>query len=100
MKILLINYPQIILKYLCIILEYSITNRQSFQYSINFLNDLNNIINEKDIPIILIGNQKNIEEKREISKEEGKNLAKKNGIKFFFFFYNNINFNALINYLI
>ena len=85
---------------LCIILEYSITNRQSFQYSINFLNDLNNIINEKDIPIILIGNQKNIEEKREISKEEGKNLAKKNGIKFFEYNNNNINFNALINYLI
>ena len=84
---------------LCIILEYSITNRKSFQKSANFLNNLNYIINEKDIPIILIGNQKNIEEKREISKEEGKILANKNGIKFFEY-NNNINFYEFINYLI
>jgi len=51
------------------ILEYSITNRKSLQNSIKILNNIN-IKNQKDISIILIGNEKNLKDKREKVKKK------------------------------
>lgn len=65
------------------ILVYSIDNRKSFE-SINFwLNELRSNSNE-NVKLILIGNKKDLNDKREVSYEEGKEFSQKNGFNYFF----------------
>ena len=74
--------PNLIKKAHGIIIMYDITNKSSF----NSIPDIiKNIKEEKgnDFPMILIGNKIDLEPDREIKKEEGKDLASKNGIEFF-----------------
>ena len=83
-----------------LILVYSINNKKSFENCEEWLNEIkrNNI---KNIPIILIGNKCDLEEEREVDKEEGLNYANKNGFKFFeCSAKNKININESINSLI
>ena len=74
--------PNLIKKAHGIIIMYDITNKSSF---ISIPDIIKNIKEEKgnDFPMILIGNKIDLEPDREIKKEEGKDLASKNGIEFF-----------------
>ena len=58
-----------------IILVYDITYKISFENLNKWLKDINE--NAKGLPIVLIGNQTDLEENREVSKEEGNEFAKK-----------------------
>jgi small GTP-binding protein len=65
-----------------IILMYDITDRESFDTISKWWNDiLNN--KEKDFPVILVGNKTDLEDKRQVQREEGENIAKEFNIKFF-----------------
>ena len=74
--------PNLIKKAHGIIIMYDITNKSSFDSIPEILKDIKG---EKgnDFPMILIGNKIDLEPDREIKKEEGKDLASKNGIEFF-----------------
>ena len=64
------------------ILVYSIDNRKSFE-GINFwLNELRDNSGEHT-KLILIGNKTDLDDKREVSYEEGKNFSQLNGFNFF-----------------
>ena len=74
--------PNLIKKAHGIIIMYDITNKSSF----NSIPDIiKNIKEEKgnDFPMILIGNKIDLEQDREIKKEQGEDLASKNGIEYF-----------------
>ena len=58
-----------------IILVYDITYKISFENLNKWLKDINE--NAKGLPIVLIGNKTDLEEKREVTKEEGNEFAKK-----------------------
>ena len=74
--------PNFIKKADGIILMYDITDRESFDTISKWWEDiLNN--KEKDFPIILVGNKIDLEDNREVKREEGENLAKKLNTKFF-----------------
>ena len=63
------------------LLVYDITRRDSFEHITKWLNDVR-INGSKDICCILIGNKKDLENSREVSFDEGKELAEKNGLLF------------------
>ena len=63
------------------IIVYDISKKSSFRYIDDWIRDLKEYGN-KNIIINLIGNKSDLNDKREISKEEGKNLAKKNNLNF------------------
>jgi small GTP-binding protein len=64
------------------ILVYSIDNRESFE-GINFwLNEVRTNSDE-NIKLILIGNKNDLDNKREVSYEEGKQFSDSNGFHFF-----------------
>ena len=65
-----------------VILVFDITNKESFNLLENWMNDLRE--NAKlDISKILIGNKLDLEEKREVQKEEAEYFAEKIGCKYF-----------------
>jgi small GTP-binding protein len=65
-----------------IILMYDITNRESFKAISKWRKDiLDN--KEKDFPVILVGNKSDLENERQVQREEGENIAK----EFNFIFY-------------
>ena len=74
--------PNLIKKANGIIIMYDITNKSSFD---SIPDIIKNIKEEKgnDFPMILIGNKIDLEQDREIKKEEGEDLASKNGIEYF-----------------
>ena len=74
--------PNLIKKAHGIIIMYDITNKSSFD---SIPDIIKNIKEEKGdyFPMILIGNKKDLEQDREIKKEEGEELASKNGIEYF-----------------
>ena len=74
--------PNLIKKSNGIIIMYDITDKSSFD-SIPEL--IKNIREEKgnDFPAILVGNKIDLEEKRKIGEEQGKNLAEEYGMEFF-----------------
>ena len=65
-----------------ILLMYDISNKKSF---IKIKDWLNNIFEhkDKDFPILLLGNKCDLEEKREVTKEEGDQLAKELKLNFY-----------------
>ena len=65
-----------------ILLMYDITNKKSFDAIPQWMKD---IIENKGInfPIILIGNKCDLEDEREVTKDEGEQLAKNYGVSFF-----------------
>ena len=64
-----------------IILMYDITVQQSFDNLDKWLNTINQLAS--GIPLILIGNKIDLENKRKISKEKGEEFANNNDIDFF-----------------
>ena len=66
-----------------LILVYSIDNNNSFDNVKNkWIKDIDDLLDSK-IPIILVGNKKDLEKKRIISEKDGLEIATKN--KFFFY---------------
>ena len=64
------------------IIVYDITNLESFESVMNWIDQIKENAPE-NVKSILLGNKSDLEEKRIISEEEGKNLAKKININFY-----------------
>ena len=64
-----------------ILLVYEINNKDSFIHLPDWLNDLSNV-NKDDVIFALVRNKIDLEEKREVSTEEGKSYAEQNGFIF------------------
>ena len=64
-----------------ILLIYDITDRESFESLTHWLNEIENNAN-KNIKILLIGNNCDLEEQRQVSYQEGKDFALKNNMNF------------------
>ena len=60
---------------------YDITLRESFEAVDRWINDLRNNTDER-LEIILIGNKSDLEEKRQVTKEEGEEKAKEKEVAF------------------
>ena len=65
-----------------IVLMYDITKQKSFDDLNIWMNSIKQIKKE-GFPMVLVGNKCDLEEKRIVSEEEGKELAEKFGLKFF-----------------
>ena len=71
----------------CCLVVYNISNRFSFNKAIIYIKEIIDDyyysgINEKTLKI-LVGNKSDLEDKRQVTKEEGKELADKNGFLFY-----------------
>ena len=66
----------------CAIVVYNIADRNSFNSIPSWIEECKKQ-SPKTITMVLVGNVCESEDKREVSYEEGKNLADKNGIKFY-----------------
>lgn len=63
------------------LLVYDITRRETFTHITKWLEEVK-LNSSKSIVIILIGNKKDMENKRQISYEEGESLAREHGLMF------------------
>jgi small GTP-binding protein len=66
-----------------LILTYSIINRESFQNMDSWLQKLNDASDLSKKPVIIVGNKIDLEEKRQVTTEEGEEFAKNHGYNFF-----------------
>ena len=66
-----------------LILTYSIINRESFQNMDSWLQKLNDASDLSKKPVIIVGNKIDLEDKRQVTTEEGENFAKNHGYNFF-----------------
>ena len=66
----------------CALVVYDITNKDSFNNVSTWIDDCKNQ-SPKTIYMILVGNKTDLEDKREVSTEEGQELADKYGIDFY-----------------
>ena len=66
----------------CVFLVYEITNRKSFENISNWIEKCKSNASE-NVLIVLIGNKCDLNEKRQVTTEEGENLAKKYEISFY-----------------
>ena len=64
------------------LLVYDITKKSSFEHIKNWLDSVKEN-STKNIKIILIGNKSDLEDKREVTFQEGEEFAKNNGLIFF-----------------
>eukprot|EP01088_Endostelium_zonatum_P015246 TRINITY_DN3652_c0_g1_i2.p2 TRINITY_DN3652_c0_g1~~TRINITY_DN3652_c0_g1_i2.p2 ORF type:complete len:197 (+),score=57.29 TRINITY_DN3652_c0_g1_i2:207-797(+) len=65
------------------LIVYSITSPTSYEAAADFRKAIARVQEDKpDIPIVLVGNKKDLEEEREVSFEEGKQLATRIGADF------------------
>ena len=65
----------------CAFIVYEITNKKTFNNVVSWLNECREMC-YKDILICLVGNKKDLEDKRQVSTEEGKKFADDNGLLF------------------
>ena len=66
----------------CALVVYDISNRESFDHISNWIEDCKNQ-SPKTIFMCLVGNKCDLNEKRQVSIEEGREFAEKNGMIFF-----------------
>lgn len=64
------------------LLVYSITSRQSFEEIMTFQQQILRVKDKDYFPIILVGNKCDLEGERQVSREEGAQLARQYGCKF------------------
>ena len=80
------NYKSITRAYyknsVCALIVYDISNRDSFTNVCSWIEDCKNQC-PKTVYMILVGNKSDLEEEREVRKEEGQDLADKYAINFF-----------------
>ena len=58
------------------IIIYSITSRESFEQIAGFRDQVMRVKDCTDLPLMLVGNKSDLEEKREVSRQEGEDLSK------------------------
>jgi small GTP-binding protein len=68
-----------------ILLIYSVDNPKSFENIETWYQSISEDENKNKLPVVLIGNKSDLEEKRQISKETGIDLAEKFGIENHFY---------------
>ena len=66
----------------CALIVYDISNRISFENLASWIDDCKNS-SPKTVVMVLVGNKCDLEKNREISEEEGRDFAEKNGMLFF-----------------
>ena len=66
----------------CALIVYDIARRSSFDSISSWIEDCKNS-SPKSVFMVLVGNKSDLEENREVSEEEGRELAEKNGMLFF-----------------
>lgn len=66
----------------CAIIVYDITNKKSFENVKSWLNECKEMCS-KDILLVIIGNKSDLNNKRTVSIDEGKNFAEENNVSFF-----------------
>ena len=66
----------------CAFLVYDITSKESFKNVSSWLDECREMC-YKDILICLVGNKTDLNDKRIVSEEDGKNFAEQNGLMFF-----------------
>ena len=80
------NYRSITRAYyknsVCAILVYDISNRESFEHISNWVEDCT-AQSPKTVFMVLVGNKSDLSEYRQVTFEEGKEMAKKNNMIFF-----------------
>ena len=64
------------------LIVYDITSKSSFE-KLSFWNEQVNLNAPENTKYIIVGNKKDLEEKREVKIEEGENFAKENKVKFY-----------------
>ena len=64
------------------VILYSIDNKESFEHAENWLNDLKSQANP-DVRIFLVGNKCDLEESRQVTKEEGMKYKNDQGLDLF-----------------
>ena len=64
-----------------IVLMYDITQKNTFETVSNWCNQIWEY-KKKDFPVILLGNKCDLEDEREVKREEGEQIANEKGIKF------------------
>ncbi|KAJ3440625.1 ras-like protein [Anaeramoeba flamelloides] len=66
------------------LIVYSITNQNSFQFVSKLRGQIHRARSSEDVPFVLVGNKSDLEDSRDVSTEDGKQLAKDWGnVKFF-----------------
>ena len=66
---------------ICALIVYDISNKDSFKNVLNWIEDCK-VFSPKNILLVLIGNKCDLEEKRQVSIEEGKKVAEENDMIF------------------
>ena len=66
-----------------VIIVFDVTSHDSFDNVKGWINSIKSNLGEKIIPIIIVGNKIDMENMREISKEDGKKIASENDFKYF-----------------
>ena len=66
----------------CALIVYDIARRESFESISSWIEDCKNS-SPKSVFMVLVGNKCDLEKEREVSEEEGKELAETNGMLFF-----------------
>lgn len=65
------------------ILVYTVTEKRSFQEIRRFKEMIDRVRNYEKVPIVIAGNKKDLEQKRQVSTAEGEEMAKEFGCPFF-----------------
>lgn len=66
-----------------VVIVFDVTSQDSFDNVKGWINSIKSNLGEKIIPIIIVGNKIDMENMREISKEDGKKIASENDFKYF-----------------
>ena len=66
-----------------VVIVFDVTSQDSFDNVKGWINSIKSNIGENVIPIIIVGNKIDMENMREISKEDGNKTASENGFKYF-----------------
>ena len=66
-----------------VIIVFDVTSHDSFDNVKGWINSIKSNLGENIIPIIIVGNKIDMENMREISKEDGKKIASENDFKYF-----------------
>jgi small GTP-binding protein len=67
---------------ICALIVYDISNKDSFKNVLNWIEDCK-VFSPKNILLVLIGNKSDLNDKRQVSIEEGKKVADENNMIFF-----------------
>ena len=65
------------------ILVYSVTEKRSFEEVRRFKEMIDRVRNYEPVPLVVVGNKRDLERKRQVSTREGEAMAKEFGCPFF-----------------